>query len=97
MVDFAKKKSNLALKLAEFLDLPLDTVIDWPRLVISGNRSVNIQNHHGVIEYDRSIVRINTKLGELKISGVELRLVAALREEIAVEGKILAVEWVDWR
>ncbi|HEX3047715.1 MAG TPA: YabP/YqfC family sporulation protein [Bacillota bacterium] len=91
------KKSSLGQKIAKLLDIPLDTVIDWPRVTLTANRSLVVQNHHGVIEYDQNIVRINTKLGELEVKGTGLSLVSAVKEEISVEGKITQVRLVDWR
>lgn len=91
------KKTPFGHRIAKMLDLPLDTMIDWPRITISGNRNLVIQNHRGVIEYDSAVARINTKLGELVVSGDGLVLVCALKEEIIIEGKIQKVELVDWR
>lgn len=87
----------LGHRIAKILDLPLDTMIDWPVINLNGNKSVVIQNHRGVIEYDQTIARINTKLGELVVAGSNLVLVCALKEEIIIEGKIQKVELVDWR
>lgn len=91
------KKSTWGQKIAKLLDIPLDTVIDWPRVTLSANRSLVVQNHHGVIEYDQNIVRINTKLGELEVKGTGLSLVSAVKEEISVEGKITQIRLLDWR
>ncbi len=91
------KQNPIAHKLARFLDIPLDTVIDWPTVNLSGNRSLIISNHRGVIEYDQNTVRINTRYGEVKISGSGLALISAFKDEIIVEGKINGVELADWR
>lgn len=91
------KKNPLGMKLAEFFEIPLDTAIDWPRVVLTGNKNAVIYNHRGVIEYDQTTIRVNTKLGEVHISGTGLTLVSALKEEIIVEGKIDGVRLVDWR
>lgn len=92
-----RKRIPITHKLADFLDIPLDTMIDWPRMTISGNKNLSIVNHRGVIEYDQTLVRINTRFGELKISGTGLMIVSAVKEEIIVEGKITQLEWIDWR
>ncbi len=91
------KPSRLGAKLAEFLELPLDTVVELPKMVISGNQQLVIVNHRGVIEYERSVIRVGTKLGELKITGVELALISVLKEELVIAGKIGLIEMVDWR
>jgi sporulation protein YqfC len=91
------KQNRLGAKLAEFFELPLDTVIDLPRIVVSGNQQLVIENHRGVIEYEPTIIRVGTKLGELNITGVELVLVSVFKEELAITGKIGKIEMVDWR
>lgn len=91
------KKTPFGHKIAKIFDLPLDTMIDWPCITLNGNKNLVIHNHRGVIEYDHSVARINTKLGELMVSGDDLVLVCALQEEIIIEGKIQKVELVDWR
>ena len=93
----APKKVPFMHKVASLLDIPLDTVVDWPRVMLSGNKSLVIQNHRGVIEYDQTILRVNTKLGEIKVSGSGLVLLSAVKEDIVVEGKINQVELIDWR
>ncbi len=91
------KQNRLGLKLAEFLELPLDTVVDLPKMVISGNQQLVIENHRGVIEYEPSVIRVGTKLGELKIIGADLTLVSVFKEELVITGKIGQIEMVDWR
>lgn len=92
-----EKKSPIGHKLMEFLDIPLDTVADWPRIVLSANRSAIIENHRGVIEYDTRVVRVNTKLGELRIAGENLTLVSAVKDEVIIQGRIEQLDLVDWR
>ncbi len=91
------KQNRLGAKLAEFLELPLDTVADLPKMVVSGNGQLIIENHRGIIEYERSVIRVGTKLGEIKVTGSELALVSAFKEELVIAGKIGLIEMVDWR
>jgi sporulation protein YqfC len=91
------KEESVGLKLAQLLDIPLDTAADWPRIILNANREVTVQNHRGVIEYDQTTVRINTKLGEMALFGTKLTLISALKDEIVVEGKIERLELIDWR
>lgn len=90
------QRKSYSHKLAEILEIPLET-IDWPKVILNGNTNAVIQNHRGVIEYDQNIVRINTKLGEIKVTGEKLTLVAASKDEIIIEGLIGGAQMVDWR
>jgi len=91
------KEPSIGERLAQMLDIPLDTTLEWPKLELTANRHLVVENHRGVIEYDPNTVRINTKFGEVKISGSNLSLVSALKDEIVIDGKINQVELVDWR
>jgi sporulation protein YqfC len=91
------KPDSMGVKLANLLDIPLDTAVDWPRIILNANQSVTVQNHRGVIEYDQTMARINTKLGELVLYGERLTLISALQAEVVITGKIKRLELVDWR
>jgi sporulation protein YqfC len=73
-------------KLAGFLDIPQDIVLDLPRITMLGNKQVLVENHKGIIEYTPSLVRIKLTEGELIIKGAELALGNLQAEQILVEG-----------
>lgn len=83
-------------RIVEILELPRDVVQDLPRLVLTGDRRLVIENHKGVIEYTSALLRLNTSRGELRVEGKSLTLVSILREEIWIEGHIEHVEFFDW-
>ena len=74
------KPNRLGTKLAEFLELPLDTVVELPKMVVNGNQQLVIENHRGIIEYESSVIRVGTKLGEIKITGSQLALFQSLKK-----------------
>lgn len=74
------------------LELPLDIALDLPKITMVGNLRVDITNHKGIIEYKKEIIRINTKIGVLKITGDSLEIKNIFIEEINVDGNIEKVE-----
>lgn len=88
--------SKLGERLADMLELPRDIIMDLPRMVLTGDRRLVVENHKGVIEYTSTLLRLNTAKGELRIKGSALVLVSILREEVWVEGCIHQVEFFDW-
>ncbi|HHZ19078.1 MAG TPA: sporulation protein YqfC [Firmicutes bacterium] len=83
-------------RLADLLDLPRDVVLDLPRIILTGNRRLVVENHKGVIEYTSELLRLNTAKGELRIRGEGLVLPAIFREEVWVEGRLQQLEFYDW-
>ena len=82
--------------LVELLELPRDIVFDLPRMVLSGNNQLIMENHKGIIEYSPGKIRVNTRLGEVVLHGSGLTIVTILPEEITISGRISAVSFGDW-
>lgn len=87
-----KKIEDIKVNLSEALELPLDITLDLPKISIIGNKEVSVVNHKGIIEYSSSMIRINSKIGILKIIGYELEIKNILMEEILVSGFIEKIE-----
>lgn len=74
------------------LELPLDIALDLPKITMVGNLKVDITNHKGIIEYKKEIIRINTNIGIVKITGDSLEIKNILIEEINIDGNIENIE-----
>lgn len=66
-----------------------------PRVEITGNEKVLIENHKGIMEYDENIMRIKCGGCEVRITGIDLTLTALSMDELAVIGTIAAVEFTS--
>lgn len=87
-----KNRDNIKSSLSEILDLPIDIAMDLPKIIILGNKLVTVSNHRGIIEYKDRLIRINSKIGIIKITGENLEIKNILSEEIVIEGEIEVVE-----
>ena len=87
-----KNMDNVKSSLTEMLDLPVDIAMDLPKITILGNKVVSISNHRGIIEYTDKLIRVNSKIGIIRITGEELEIKNILSEEIIIEGEVEIVE-----
>ena len=55
--------------LSEKFDLPKDVTMNLPKITIIGNSEITIENHKGIILFERSIIKINTKDKIINIEG----------------------------
>lgn len=83
---------NLKVNLSGALELPMDIALDIPKITIIGNLEINITNHRGIIEYNSNLIRINTKIGIIKLRGQDMVIRNILSEEITVSGTIESTE-----
>ena len=75
-------------RIAEFFELPRDSIIDVPRIVIVGCKKLFCQNHLGITEYTSNIVSIGTINGDITIEGKNLIISSINKTEVKVEGEI---------
>lgn len=90
-----ESKKRVEYLLAHFLELPKDVVMDLPRITLLGDMQLYVENHRGIIEYTKERIRISTGLGELLINGSSLVLRNIFPDEIAVDGKIKGVCFLE--
>jgi sporulation protein YqfC len=85
---------QLRRKTAAALDLPGEVAFNLPKIVITGNVQVLIENHRGIVSYGREEVRLLVEAGEVAVSGRGLVIRSIVPEEIVIEGEIQGVRFV---
>jgi sporulation protein YqfC len=88
------KRVNVKNKISESLDLPKEVVLDVPNIKAVGDSEVTIENHKGIIEYSKDILRINSSLGIIKLSGENLQIKEISQEDISITGQIYSIEFI---
>ena len=79
---------DFKMTLTDALELPLDVALDLPKITILGDKKVDISNHKGIIEYTSELIRINSKIGIIKIIGKSMKIKNIFLEEINIDGII---------
>lgn len=82
--------SGLKKRLGTSLDIPLNTILNVPRVTIIGTYQVYIENHQGILEFTSQRLRLRMVAGQLQITGQGLMIRQINREEIFVEGEHIA-------
>ncbi|MBZ4686795.1 MAG: hypothetical protein PWQ96_622 [Clostridia bacterium] len=87
--DSLKNKSRkVGEHVVEFLDMPQEVILDVPKVTCVGQSLITIENHRGIVEYSPQKIRINVSVGEVEITGSNLRVKNILPEEVDIEGTI---------
>ena len=75
----------------EKLDLPKDVILNFPKITIVGNTEITIENHKGIILFERSIIKINTKVKVINIEGENFEILYIGDSTITISGKFKSV------
>lgn len=90
-----RQMDQVKQNISEVLEIPMEIIMDLPKLTIIGKDEVTILNHKGIIEYTEEVIRINTKSGMFKIIGQGLEIKTILSEEIIIIGIIHKIEIIS--
>ena len=89
-------KKRIKEKMVDGFDLPKEILLNIPKIIMFGNKSIVVQNYKGILEYEDGRVKINTGSGIIRISGNRILIKEINTEVISVEGVIKAIEFLDF-
>ena len=89
--DVSMKREEMERYAAASLDMPAELAHGVPRIVITGDQSVLVENHGGIRGFSSERMRIGCLYGEIVIEGEGLRLGLLKKEELEAEGEIRGV------
>ncbi len=78
---------------SEILEIPGDVAMDLPKITLVGSVQLLVENHRGIIEYTREVIRVSVIDGEIAIAGENLMLRNILPDELYVEGEIHSINF----
>jgi len=70
----------------EHLELPKDFLLGEAIITISGRRELLIENYKGILIYEDSFIKIQTKNGRILITGKNLTIQYYTNEEMKITG-----------
>ena len=56
-------------------------------------KDVSVENYRGIIEYADLLIRIQTKIGQIKIIGKSLQIDYYTNDEMKITGRITSIEY----
>lgn len=86
------KGFQAAQRIARALDAPQDAISAAPRITVSGGASVLVEGHRGLLEYSDGRIAAAGAGCRILIKGEALALTAMDARNLAVSGRIWAVE-----
>ena len=87
------QEQSLKNKIAEASGLPKDVVMGQPVVTVLGRMELNIENYRGIIEYTDTLIRVQTKAGQIRITGKNLSVDYYTNDDMKLTGRIEAIEY----
>ena len=80
---------------AERLEIPTFGLHGLPRLTLTGDRQLLVEQHRGLKRYSAGEIVISLQRGCVRLTGMNLRLVAMDREAVLIAGEIRCLEYLE--
>ena len=90
-------RGQIGERLASAASMPKDVVIGATVVTVLGDFEVCIGNYRGITEYTEELVRVQTKGGQIRLTGRQLQVEYYTNDEMKVTGKILTLEFINGR
>ena len=86
-------KKRFSETVADVWGVPKDVIMNIPRLTISGDKEIYIENHKGVLVYTDGEIRVSTAMGVVRIRGKNLVIRRIRLEDMLISGAFAGVEY----
>lgn len=86
-------KKHLKTYVSEAANIPKDVILGVPLMRMVGQEEFYIENYRGILEYTDTLIRIQTKIGQIQIVGRRLNIIYYTNEEMKVVGFIERLEY----
>lgn len=80
--------------IVEKLDLPKDVLLDVPKIIVIGRNEVTIENHKGILIFERDKIKINTNMSPIEIKGSQFEILYIAASTITIKGYFDSIEYV---
>ena len=87
-----KKSKTPASRIADFFNLPAEVLAGMPKITLTGDNRLHIENHRGLIEYSSNLIAISAGRLMLTVKGGGLELVSMNSEQLLITGKITGID-----
>lgn len=82
-------KQLLKNRVSDAVSIPKDVIMGVPLFRLIGREEFYIENYRGILEYTDTLIRIQTKIGEVQLVGHKMEIVYYTNDEMKVVG------WID--
>ena len=86
-------KESLKKKMACTTNLPKDVIFCVPIITMTGQLEVCVENYKGIMEYTDTLIRIRSKVGQIRVTGRNMQIEYYTNDEMKITGQIKSVEY----
>ncbi|MBU5455124.1 sporulation protein YqfC [Caproiciproducens sp. MSJ-32] len=79
--------------ISDKLNISKDIALNLPKITIIGEEEITIENHKGIVLFERNIIKVNTKLKPICIEGDNFEILYIGESTITISGKFISISF----
>lgn len=87
------RKHLLKSRVSDAVNIPKDVILGVPLVRMVGQEELYIENYRGILEYTDTFIRVQTKIGQIHLSGKKLEIIYYTNDEMKVVGHIESLKY----
>ena len=88
------KRQSVPKKIAKTLDIPEDILFNAPRLLMTSNKDLRIENYISILVYETDKIALTTNEYIIEIDGKNLNITIITDEEISITGAVMSINFL---
>ena len=82
--------------LLDKLEMPKEIVLDVPRITVIGRNEITIENHKGILVFEKNEIKIKTSLDPLIIKGNSFEILYIATSTLIISGYFDYIGYGEW-
>ena len=79
--------------LTDKLELPREVVLNLPKITIYGDNEIQIENHRGIILFEKDEVKLNSTVGIIFLKGIDFEIIYMGGSTLVLSGRFKSIEY----
>lgn len=79
--------------LTDKLELPREIVLDLPKITVYGNNEITIENHRGIILFEKENVKLNSTIGIIRLQGENFEILYMGGSTLVLSGRFNGIAY----
>ncbi|MBD7909787.1 MULTISPECIES: sporulation protein YqfC [Clostridium] len=85
------KKNRNKETIIDKLKIPRELIMDTPRIIVTSDREIVIENYKGIVAFEKKEMKINTSVGIIKVQGGNFEILYIGGDTITISGEFKAI------
>lgn len=86
-------KKHFKNMVSDATGIPKDVLLGVPIIRMIGQEEFYLENYRGILEYTETMIRVQTKIGQIHLFGKNLEITYYTNDEMKVVGRIDLLEY----